>query len=87
MTNQQKYEEAAKEYINRDRSITWHSSIKAVINSAYLAGAQFAHAAREKEIADAHNAAIDKAIKIITDVWGGKYPIYKATEELEKLKL
>jgi hypothetical protein len=86
MTENKIYQEAAKAHTDKFREIMPHAN-EHDVKHAFICGALFAHAAREKEIADAHNAAIDKAIKIITDVWGGKYPIYKATEELEKLKL
>lgn len=51
MTDQQKkYEEAAKEYADAVTTPSYES----MVSRAFLAGAQFAHTAREKEIQESY---------------------------------
>jgi hypothetical protein len=93
MSETSKYEEAAEKYAFRvpyDGTDNFYNDDR---YKAFLAGAEHASKSLQQfklaiEIKkEAHNEAIDKAIKVITDTWGGKCPIVKVTEELEKLKL
>jgi hypothetical protein len=87
MTENKIYQEAAKAHTDKFREIMPHAN-EHDVKHAFICGALFAHAAREKEIADAHNAAIDKALnQLKIDVFYREVDIKKIIESIEKLKI